>query len=480
MILLESDKSNKRKWNLYYKEGEEKILLKNLNFVISSSIIKKFEIVKELYEDISVNIEGFSKWFCDLIEEYKESGYNSEIMIEKSRDILDYAKKYVDSKNIDYTRFVDRSKSSKTSILFLENDIKAIGVTSTCLKIYSIFKHDEQLMIPENIHKTIYNIFIEDCINLGTTDKIFELIRSRSYRSSITDKYIWDIIRMSILETPESYVMVIFNFLMNNLISTLDISVNPINYLTSIVDDKIRWLMCGVYKDKIIYGEAFSGTEDISGHSQSKESFYLICCNDLIAKVAKIGMDILSNEYNLDEDAFLKVRNRLDNIKYLDPPMKLITVLLASKILKIPYKFLLITPPKYIVLVGVFLHHICKNILDSKFPILTDFLLGCPKDQSSVIIRSSYKIKNIEYLLDDRSRIFGFNSAYLKYNIISPFCGILSVCKKNVISVVDGTPMASITYNDMETDIVNFYNELYSGQLEKDFEKMREKMDLYF
>jgi len=321
MVTLTPIKNLKRSWKLNITKSNRKPIDLILNLQ-QFSLTNKYEIVQKLLDEMNIIMPKFSNWYYDLFKRYIDSNYDADIILNDIHKFKEFSEEYVKKKNIDFSSFVDIKKSSKTSILFLEEDLKLIAVASTCLKLYSPFWYDATLKVPDNVNKKIYNIFLEGCIKNNTTDKIFQLIRARTFRSTLTDAYMWELIKLTVLETPETNVMSVFNFLMTNLISLLDITVNPVHYLIKIADDSVKWMMKEVYKERIIYGESYGSTEDIYGASVTKESFHIYCCNDVISKCAAAGLKILENEYNLTYEEFIELKNRLDNVTYLDPTMR--------------------------------------------------------------------------------------------------------------------------------------------------------------
>ena len=141
----------------------------------------------------------------------------------------------------------------------------------------------------------------------------------------------WDFIRMMISETPESYVMTVFNFLMKSILILINVDQNPVPFLISTIDDSIRWLMRSVFKDRIIYGEVFGGVDDLFGSALTKENFYLFCCQDVIGKAAAVGMTILE-EKQLTDGEFQHVVDRLDGINKIHHSALLVILPIASKV----------------------------------------------------------------------------------------------------------------------------------------------------
>lgn len=479
--LQPNNEQKKQRWDLVLREDDESATLCTLD-LMSSSLTNKFEIVTNLFDDLSNLIpDDFVPWYTNMIKEYIVSNYNSEVILNEVPGFLVIAHKYMEAKNINFNSFVDYTKASKTSIVFSAEDIKSLAAASVCLKLYSLICYDSKMKLTDNTHKLVYSGFIKPCYELGTTTRIYQTMRSRTYRSSITDRYMWDLIKMMVVETPESYTLLMFNFLLTNLLATLDITTNPIPFFVSVIDDSIRWMMCSIYKDKVLYGEVFGGSGDVYGSSFSKETLNIYCCNDVIGKAAKAGMSILESEYGITQDNFIEVRDRLDKINKLSSSMKAVILPIASRVFGIPFKYLLTAPPKHIMLLGVLLYHCSRGILDERFPVLHDFLIGCPINPENPVTKSSYKIKNIGYIINDKTnKIFGLDSRTLRFNIMSCVCGILSVSKKDLVAIMTGKKLPKINYTDLENDVIFFYSELYSHRLDSMFDKIREKTDVYF
>jgi hypothetical protein len=478
MIELRKKKNKKRNWKLIISKSNCDNIELDLD-LLQFSLTNRFDVVQSLFKDINKHLPHISDWLSDVINSYIASGYNAELILKESDNMIKYANEYIDHKNIDFDKFVDVKKSSKNSILFDDKDIRAIGLAATCLKLSSIFFYDKTLKVPDNIQKALYSKFIDDAIKLNTTDKIFQLIRARTYKSSITDRFMWNLIKMTTLETPETNVMNVFNFLMTNLISLLDIEVNPVHYLIRVADDSVRWLFCEIYKEKIIYGDFFGGSEDIYGAAVNKESFYIHCCNDVLSKAAKAGLNVLETSYGIKDDDFLDLKDRLDNISFIDPSMKLFNLTVLSKVLEIPYKYLLTASPRHLVLASVLMYHLAEDMLVEKYPVLSEYLMYHPEKTGFVIFKSSYKLRDVDLVLQNQTPIFGLNSRKLKYDIISPICGILSASKKNISCIVDGKTMPKITYLDLERDVTDYYTKLYSNNLNSIFDKIRVRLDQY-
>lgn len=476
MIKLTPNKTNKRHWKLDLTHSSGDKITIDLD-LLQFSLTNRFETVQTCFEEFNELVPEFSDWYFVLMQKYIKSNYNFDIVKKAIDKFIYFSEQYIKAKNIDFSSFVNRKKTSKTSILFEESDIEAISLASTCLKIYSIFSYDINLKVPDIINKFAYNKFVSKCVELNTTDKIFQLIRSRNYRSSTTDSFMWTLIKLRTLEDPETSVMSVFNFFMTNLIPLLNVNNNPVHFLVKVVDDNIRWMMMEIYREKIIYDESYSGSEDVYGTSAHNDMFHICCCNDLIAKAAKLGLKLLEEEFDLTDEQFLDVKERLEKIQMLDPSMRLFTLPIISKVFDIPYIYLKTAPPKHIVLIGILIYLLSEDTFVKKYPVLSTFLLACPCQTNAMIVKSSYKLRDVVSVMESKTPIFGLNSRKLKYDVISPICGILSSAKKNLVSAIDGTSISKITYLDLEQDSIDFYTNLYSNGLKDMFEDIQLKFD---
>lgn len=467
-------------WVIQKTDDKSSEIYHVFNHVVTN-VTKFFQNVANLINDMRTVLgSDFDDWFDSLIKEYIDSKYNSEIIKDNSMKILEFAEKYVKAKNIDISRYVDYSKKSSTSVLFDEKDIESILISSTALKIYSVFWYDNTLRLPDNIHRMVYKDLVKPCIDNGTTTKVYQIIRSRTCRSSITDRYMWDIIKISLIETPEHYTMHVFNYFMNNLFAALNLDTNPISYIVGIIDESIGWMLTTVYNNKIIYGEMFSDTEEIYGTSLHQNLVHIKCCNDTLGKVAKASMELVERQYNLSEEDFRKFRERLDFNTIIHPHLKRLTIPIISKVLGIPYSYLIKTPPSHLTLASIMMYECSKDILETRFPILREYLICSPIENIVVSSKSSYRLKNIEFIINDNmNRFFGFRDVYTRYRVMSSVCGVLSASKKNMEYVIDGQEMPRFNYKQLESEVCTFFGEFYSEKLDSSFDKMSERVDQY-
>lgn len=488
---------------------EVRIWKLNLN---SSSLSNKFEIVKKFFNEINKLVPGFSDWFLDIFCRYVFSGYNSRILLDEKQKFHDFCREYIEAKNIDFTKFVNEKKKSVTSILVLPNELKELAITSASLKLFGIFSNDNILKLNENAYREMFKFLRLNSRECGIENKMFELIKCRTYKSYMSDTYMWKWIEIKTNQTPDSFIMDIFAYLLNSLISVLDCEVNPIPFIIKVTDLSVRWLMKPPCKNQTIYGEIYGGMDDIYGITIGQEAYNVYACNDTVYKASKIGLDLADEK--LGEKEFDEFMNRLDRIDVTFPYLKILSLPIISKVLEVPYRQLLSVPPKHIILLGVFIRELSKDLLKEKFPFLFDLLVSVPRDcedfinqfintslsdnllseeldeklnkrrnKSAVYVtatKSSYKMREIQLFLNNKETIFGFESNVIKYKIFSSICGVISASKKNLISIITGKPISKITNSQLEYEVTNFFLKFYGGKLDDVFQQMTELADKDF
>ena len=433
-----------------------------------------------MIDTLNDQYEEFKIWFEKFVKNYLNKKVDQKGFLKACDVFLLYSENYVNSLETDYHKFVNHSKRSKTSLIFSEEEIKNIIISSTALKIYSIFSYDMGLRLTEDNHKEVYNKLINRLMNTDTVDKIYQLIRSRASGSSVNNKYVWDMIKVNMSETPESFSMQVFNYMMSHLYPGLKPENNPVAYIVAVIDDKLMWLMKTIINKKIIYGEMFGDGGEIHNNSIAKNTLHIKCCNDTLAKASAASLNLLRTEYGLSEEQLIEVNERLDEMIMIYPHMSRFTIPIISKVLDIPVTFLEKSPPKHIVLTGILMYECGREILLPRFPILSEYLLCTSKTKFLSNDKSAYVIKSPEYAINSEASIFGFSSKVIMFQVCSCICGVLNACRKHMIYLTDGKPLTKFNFDCLESETAAFYGDLYSDKLNGEFEKMAIVADKYF
>lgn len=507
MIYLTETK--KRQWNIVDEDGD---VIYELSLA-ATSLGNKFEIVAELIqgmEGLEVEMyDGyilFDDWIEGLILDYKESNFNANLIYEAVPVIIEFAKKYVDSQNIDFSKFVDVKKATKTSIIFHESDIKELIISSTCLKLYGLFSCDVDLRPPHNLNNKIFKELTKNCSTSGVIRKIFDLISSKVFSSYSTDRSLWDLSLVKSSESPDNYIMTIFNHMIANLIATASVDANPIPYINSIIEKSIKWLMQSAHKD-MVYSDVVS-IQDMHSNSISANTFNIFTCNDLIGKIAANTLEIISKEYCRSEFELDLFNTRIEKVRNIYPYMKLFNLVICSEVLDIPYNHLLTISPKHAILLSIMMRYVQNKtgIFEIEYPHLNHFLLAVPYirlnnerisivdgDKEDVLYdgtkdkngcrtiftstKSSYKLREFEHMINTKHKIFGFQILQFRHSILAGICGVLSASKKDLINSINNKSLATINNTNLERNTIDFFNAHYNGDHVQQYQEMSDFID---
>ena len=94
------------------------------------------------------------------------------------------------------------------------------------------------------------------------------------------------------------------------------------------------------------------------------------------------------------------------------------------------------------------------------------------------ITKTSYKIKNMNNFLESFDHFLGFKNRKSVYDIYSLLIGKLT--KNEYADFITGNNIINFPVNQLETEVVDFYNKYFSGKLDDELEKIRQKIDSNF
>lgn len=464
---------------------ENPILTINL---ISSTITNKFFIITNFIENLSKKCsDGFDEWFSNFLIEY-----NNEIerypVIEKNIPII---KKFVDEyfnlMNIDYDQFVDESKAKKSSILFSVDEIEKIIKLSSYLKIYSLISNSDDLKLDQRLHKKVYNEFASEVLNSEIVNKIFNIIKTKTFRYNLTDKYMWDYIKMIQCKTIDVHVIEIFNFIMNSILVLCEEDKNPITYFVSVIQESINWFLRSVYKGQILYDDTVS-TEDIYGSNVDNLKTYSY--NDTLGRLKGVAFEqiydnlersslLLFSEQNSDK-SIVDFQNRTTQVMFVSPLCEYLVYPILSRITSIPYVHFRTLAPDHAIVLSVYTQNLLRKVFKvMEYKNLFYLLSYYPKEDPA--IATTYKIKSMQQFIDFSQKInnfFGFKTKILLANMIGYFVGKASRLK--LVNIFDGKDLTGIPLSKIEDEMIQFYTLLFSNKFESEFEKMKEIMYLDF
>ena len=209
--MIKFEQNGPKEWSIISQKNEP-IKLR----LSPSSVTNKFFIVTSFIERVAEHHgEAFSEWFVDLLQKCQDPDKRAEAVVNNVEKLKTFSDEYLDSLAIDYGQFVDESKAKKNSILFLADEIDSIIRLSCYLKLYSVISNSEDLALGKNLHKDVYNQFASHIIESEIITKIFNVVKTKTFRYNLTDRFMWDYIKTIQCKDIGIHIIEIFNFIGN-------------------------------------------------------------------------------------------------------------------------------------------------------------------------------------------------------------------------------------------------------------------------
>ena len=469
------------------RDGREITELK----LISSSVTNKFHIITGFVENVSETIgDEFDNWFEDFLIEYRDD-------VERRYDILKdnvvnfkrYVDLYIENSDINFDNFVDQSKVKKSSILFMPDEIRVITELSGYLKLYAIISNTETFKIDQRLHKKIYNRLAEGIIGTEIVKKIFDIVKTKTFRYNLTDKYMWDYIKMVQCKSIDDHVNEIFNFIMNSILILCEEDKNPITYFVSVVEESVKWFLRSVYKSSIIYEDSVA-TENI--HSLSANNLKTYSYNDTLGRLKGIAFDQIYRTLEKDtlmtttdekdkssDEAIVTFQNRCSDIKFVSPICDCLVFPLLAKITNIPYSHFKTLSPEHAAILSCYIQNVLRRVFKNEYKNLFFLLEYYPTNPPA--LTTTYQIKLIHDYINTQNEVknfFGFDTKIIPNKILSFFIGRIS--RINFCNIYDGKKLAGVPLSKIEADMIKFYTYMFAGNLEKEVERMSQIINIDF
>ncbi len=473
--MIKFNETGKRKYQILDIEGDiPEGDIDPTNIVVTldlmfSPITNKFFRLTEFVEDCSATIGvEFDNWYKKMIHDYQNSGYDYSVIRNCIPQLKAFCNQYLESREINFEDYINRSKASKNSIFFDADEIKKIIQASNYLKIYFSIAQDAKMKLSNKFHKETYNALVEGINDNSIIYKLFKIVSSKTYEYNYTDKYMWDYIKTIYCKTTDMHVFSIFNFIMNNILVTCKIDSNPIPYLISVIDESIKWILKNIYKDAIIYSETIS-TQDVYT-IQGKDNLSSYAHNDTIGKLLIISYNHLEN---IGIERIEPFKNTLSGLKEISLFANYITYPILSKVLDIPYRHFMTLSVSNAYLLNLLLHYLLPDDFKEKFSVLSRMLLYYNKQKP--ILKTTYKVKNIAIFTETIGTFLSFKNTMTPYEFYSSIIGKLS--RNSYSSFLDDKEIVNFPLAKLEIDIIKFYNDYFDNRLDGLFDSLRIQVD---
>lgn len=319
--MLNFEKVAPKEWKLSHQD--EIIPLR----LVASTVTNKYEIVTSFITRVAeFHGEAFSDWFIKLLIDCQDVDKRAEVFINNIDRLKTYVDEYLESTGVDYTKFVDITKAKKSSILFQPDEIKNILRLSCYLKVYSVISNNAEMAFGKSLHREIYNKLANNVIETDVASKLFDVIKTKTFRYNLSDKFMWDYIKTIQCKDIGSHIIEIFNFIMNYIMVLCEEDRNPITYFVGVIDQSVKWILRSVYKGTIVYDDSIS-TEDIHGININNLLTYSF--NDTLGRMKAVAFEKIHTQLEkatsltMDEDVsdkdLVDFNNRVEQIEYISP-----------------------------------------------------------------------------------------------------------------------------------------------------------------
>jgi len=491
-----------RSWDVFV--DEEKVV--SLSF--SNQFARKFAIIMNYVQKLSSMFgEEFDNWLARFLRECSQAHSEAERVkvVEKNiKQIEWFVTEAMEKSSIDFNKFVDKDKAKKGSILFLADEMRAILQLSNCLKLFSLVSNDMQMRLSRSSHRKIYTEFAAPVIKTSLVNKIYDVVKTRTFRYNLTDRYMWDYIKSVQCKSIEEHVIEIFNFVMNHILILCEEDKNPITYFVGTIEESVKWFLRSVYKGSIVYADTVS-TEEI--HSSSSDNVRSFCYNDTLGRLKKLAYEkVFEYVENLSSDKLISdaardenltsFQNRISSVKFVSPVAEFLTYPIFSRVVSVPYSYFRSISPESSLVLSLYLQQLMQLVFGQRFSELTKLLQYYPSQLSAVA--TTYRIKTVLYfnvvqevelregtvlpflsLMKDESVPLGDRCVALYY-IVSTFVGRISSGHSGFFCSYTGNKVSGLPVSQIEKEMIEFFLLFFAGKLEDKFAqiKYRVEMDL--
>ena len=439
------------------------------------TVTNKFDYIVDFIHELEEfhRGNGFSDWYKELLIKCKEDPENRfEILSSNLDKLKSYVDTFFDTENFDYSKFVNRSKAKKNSILFEPDEIERIQRVSSYLKLYAPIFNSKDMKLPEKLHDRIFTVLTKPIIEESqVASKLFEVVKSKSYRLTLTDRSMWDYVFAARCITPDSNVIGIFNFIMNEILVVCKRDANPIIFFTTVIDQSLNWFLRTVYTECYIYNDAISSEDIYSNPSVNNLKAY--CYNDTIGRLVSFVYPVL-DQIAPDKDSS-NLDRVLTQVEHTSPLVECIVYPLLSQALNIPYEHFSTLAPKYAALLSLYMSYILQNA-GNKYPTIVKYLKLYPTNIAP--IKTTYKLKNLQDFLNKYDNFLGFKSVTKLFDILS--CYIGKAARTKFYDLFTGEEVKNLPVSKLESEMIDLIGKNFSGQLDDLISKIRDVIYSHF
>ena len=361
-------------------------------------------------------------------------------------------------------------------------------------KIYCLISYSTKHALGLNLHRQIYNELIADFIESDVVEKIYNIVKTKTYKYNMTDKAMWEYLKNFQGKSIDAHIGETFNFLLNNILVFCEYNMNPITFMVIVINNNSRWVLHSIYVHNIQY-EGTLSTEDI--HTITSDNLKTYSYNQSLGQLKtlsyiKIGKyvekKILSEHLKtgtIIEEAILEnkiseeivdINQRIEVIDKHSPIHHCLTFPLISQICEIPYYHMKTIDAKHACVLSMYLYQLLTNVFGDRYDNFFSILNYGAKSEPAVSTTFSTKSGEQMINLANDHRFYTFNSKIIMDKLIRHFIGVLSRNKDGYINLLTGETKTSFPISKIEPEIIEFYIYFWDNVLDEQIGKIRKKI----
>jgi hypothetical protein len=318
-------------------------------------------------------------------------------------------------------------------------------------------------------------LLLED-IDKSIIEKIFEIIRTKTFRYKQTDQFMWEYIKLIQCKEIDTYIVEIFNFLMNNIMVLCQLDKNPITYFVTVVDTAIIWILRSVYKASIIYSDEITSDEiqtikinnlKTYSYNDTLGRIKIAAYDWAYKKIEEVGKGKIGVDFN---NAIPEFHNKIKLVKQESPLIGYLVYPILSNLTEIPYKYFQTLNHEQSLVLSSYLKSLLTRAFGKDHQYLFRLLDCYPDPESHVPISTSYVIKQVrEYvnLYNTVKDYMGFETCGSQHDLYGHIVGRLIRIKfRNLFT---GDLIMNLKSEELERDIIIFYTYYFAGMYNGNF-----------
>ncbi|MCK9556159.1 hypothetical protein M0R36_10150 [bacterium] len=432
MKLIQSQEKSNKFGEFIFSDGYKwKFAIKNLTMRNSCDEIIDF------IKGSTLLVSEYEPFIRSLIEYYVAEDWDN--FFEKLKDVSFISKKRFEMMDIDVSNYCNPTKKTGKSLYIDEKMMKMLLETIISLKLISPFIFDKN-NFTEYLYKKFMFVVTGELYNAGFVDILYRLIRQLSFKFSLSDKMLWNLVSIKYGYQNIGYSLMMFNSFMHQFLVTYDFGVkkNPMTFIVSVINEKFTWLIRTNINSTII-----------SDNNENYFEQYLMALDvdKLIMNESMFNNHILFGlKYLFDKESVDNLIQRSADVT-VSPIMYTIGNLITSKITGISTSFLNERKTHYIVLNNLFISQLISKLYpeDPFFQKLSLLLrvVKTRKNSVSKNIRKKTIKKYYTAIMEKDVNFYGIKDKSIVINLLNyiiedlrmPY--VYDIVKGNVVTITD-------------------------------------------